>query len=195
MGDSLQLTLPPAAAEMVKDHYSRSKIILEYGSGGSTALALETGAEFVMSVETDKAWARSMQDTLSADYDPARFEIFHVDIGKTRKWGRPVGTDAYRSYYRVATDVWDQSWFRQPDVVLVDGRLRTGCFFTTMLRTQKPVTVLFDDYFNRPAYKVVERYFSPVDAAGRMAQFEVLPQTLDPNHLSELLSEFTAINK
>ncbi|WP_240997067.1 hypothetical protein, partial [Pseudomonas viridiflava] len=46
--------------------------------------------------------------------------------------------------------VWDEPYFEQPDVILIDGRFRIACFVTAYLRATKPMIVLFDDYLDRP---------------------------------------------
>ena len=55
------LTLPPAEAEALRAAYAIADVILEYGSGGSTALAAEMPGKTVFSVESDAAWLAGMQ--------------------------------------------------------------------------------------------------------------------------------------
>jgi hypothetical protein len=182
-----QLTFPAETAAMVRDRYAKAATILEYGSGGSTFLALQSGAGFVMSVESDRGWAETIDGKLGEAFDRDRFRIHHADIGKTRKWGNPADASGFQRYHLYPLGVFDQPWYRQPDLVLIDGRFRTACFVAAMLKTTRPVEVLFDDYFRRPHYHWVEEFFRPVETAGRMARFEVEPRPFPLDRLTKIL--------
>jgi hypothetical protein len=62
---------------------------------------------------------------------------------------------------------------------------------TTLLRTEKPVTVLFDDYVARRQYQRVERFVQPVEIRGRMARFDIVPTELPKRELTEILTLYT----
>lgn len=183
MGESVTierpvLTLPEAEASHLREVYARAGAILEYGSGGSTVLAAEMGGKRVWSVESDQAWAEMMRGWF-AQNPPAKgteMEIIWSDIGPTRDWGFPRDASGWKTYARYPLRVWDLPGFVQPDVVLVDGRFRTGCALAAALRTARPVTVLFDDYAPRKQYHRVEHFIgAPRRMIGRMAEFEVTP--------------------
>lgn len=75
-----------------------------------------------------------------------------------------------------------------PDVVLVDGRFRTGCALVTALHTKKPLRLLFDDYAPRRHYHRIETYIgAPRQMIGRMAEFEVVPMALPLERLSDAI--------
>lgn len=186
-----RLTFPAEPEALVRETYASAKCVLEYGSGGSTFLALHSGVEFVMSVESDKAWAGKIAKSLGRVHDKARYRVHHADIGPTGEWGFPTDASGYSRYPLYALGVFDQPWFRQPDVVLIDGRFRTACFLATMLRTKAPVTVLFDDYHDRPHYHWIEEFAAPVARAGRMARFQLSPRTLPADQLSRIVEAFS----
>jgi hypothetical protein len=54
--------------------------------------------------------------------------------------------------------------------------------------------VLFDDYFNRPHYHVVEECVNPEMkmSAGRMAKF-VVPEELDRDPIGRMMEEFIMV--
>jgi hypothetical protein len=62
---------------------------------------------------------------------------------------------------------------------------------TTLLRTEKPVTLLFDDYVGRKQYQRVEQFVTPVEYRGRMARFEIEPTELPKRKLTEILTLYT----
>ncbi|WP_442970326.1 hypothetical protein [Roseovarius sp. E0-M6] len=177
------LTLPEAEAARVRAAYEGARVILEYGSGGSTVMAGEMPGKRVFSVESDGEWAAMMRGWFEANPPRSEVDIIWSDIGDTKEWGYPKGTAEYIRFPRYPLEVWGLPEFTQPDVVLVDGRFRTGCAMATALRTEKPVTLLFDDYKPRKQYHRVERYLGQPVYHGRLAEFEVTPMTLDPAHL------------
>jgi hypothetical protein len=178
-----ELTLPPAEAEALRTAYESADVILEYGSGGSTLVAAEMG-KTVFAVESDPNWAQMMRDWFAANPPSGRVQIVHADIGPTKEWGHPVDHAAWRSFAGYPLAIWDRKGFQQPDVVLVDGRFRVGCALATAFRTQKPVTLLFDDYVKRENYHVIEKFLGqPTVLIGRMAVFETTPTPIPAEHL------------
>lgn len=185
------LTLPEAEAEALRTAYAAAEVVLEYGSGGSTLVAAELG-KVVYSVESDPDWAQMMRDWFAANPAPGLVEIIHADIGATREWGQPVDHSGWRGYAAYPLAVWDRKDFRQPDVVLVDGRFRAGCALATAFRTQRPVTLLFDDYAKRDHYHVVEKFIgAPAAMIGRMACFEIQPMPVPAAHLHRIVQLMT----
>ncbi|WP_297772268.1 hypothetical protein [uncultured Roseovarius sp.] len=189
-----ELTLPEDEAAHLRQAYERAEVILEYGSGGSTVMAADMPGKRLFSVESDKKWARMMRDWFeqSPPATGSEIEVIWSDIGPTKAWGYPKDTSGWQRYARYPLDVWSRSDFVQPDVVLVDGRFRTGCAMATALRSSRPVTLLFDDYVPRRQYHKVERFFGPPKAiVGRMAEFDVAPMTLNPDDLVKIIEMMT----
>lgn len=187
---TFELTLPGPAAEMLRAAYAGAGVVLEYGSGGSSFVAMEAGARKLFTVESDADWAKRIAESLSAAYPGRAAHVHHVDIGPTTDWGRPADSSGFAAYPDYATTVWDHPEFEMPDVVLIDGRFRVACFLTVMLRATTPVTVLFDDYHTRPEYHWIEEFGAPVDRARRMARFEVVPRALPPEAMTRILRAF-----
>lgn len=185
------LTLPEIEARAVEAAYSKTGVVLEYGSGGSTFAALRRGVKFVMSVESDRAWADQIATALDAEFPADRFLIHHADIGPTKAWGQPADRSGFRRYHLYATAIWDHPRFRHPDLVLIDGRFRVACFLATMIRCTRPVTVLIDDYIDRESYHWIEEFMPRDEMIGRMARFTVHPQFLPPEQLTRFAGAFT----
>lgn len=184
-----ELTMPEAEAELLRAEYARADVILEYGTGGSTALASELSGKTVFAVESDKAWAEMMRAWL-AENAPAtetRIEVIWCDVGETGEWGRPVDDSGWRRYPRYALQVWQRADFQPPDVVLVDGRFREGCALACAFLAQKPLVLLFDDYAGRQHYHHVEEFLGVPELTGRMARFEITPQAIPPERLLRIM--------
>lgn len=184
------LSLPDREAARLRRVYEQARVILEYGSGGSTVLASEGHDKIVLSVESDRNWAVKLQRAIDLRDLPSTALIYYVDIGPTGDWGRPLSPESWVQFHRYPLSIWDEPFFRQPDVVLIDGRFRPACLMAVMLRTRKPVTVLFDDYTDRPAYHSVEELIRPTEIVGRMAVFEVEPHRFDPSEATLLMDHF-----
>ncbi|PKP83715.1 MAG: hypothetical protein CVT80_12330 [Alphaproteobacteria bacterium HGW-Alphaproteobacteria-2] len=188
--DAFPLTFPPEEAAWVRECYGAARVILEYGSGGSTVLAASQPGKQVFSVESDRRWARRLRRHLDAAALPSPVTLHHADIGLTGKWGRPVSDAGWRGYHAYPLSVWDRPGFVPPDLILIDGRFRPACLLTALLRSEQPVTVLFDDYVGRATYRAVERFIAPAATRGRMARFEIEPAPLPRAQLTEIIRLF-----
>jgi hypothetical protein len=185
------LTLPSAEAAAVAEAYASANIILEYGSGGSTVIAAEMDGKTIFSVESDASWVAGFQSWFAANKPKATVHLHVVDIGQTAEWGAPVSQRGWRRYHHYPISVWDRDDFVHPDVVLIDGRFRLACFLTTLYRITRPITVLFDDYRNRPVYHRVETLVQPSTLIGRMARFDLVPRTLAPENMAMFVDAFS----
>ncbi|MEL6362221.1 MAG: hypothetical protein AAFR21_14170 [Pseudomonadota bacterium] len=185
------LTFPPEEAEYLRGFYEKAKVILEYGSGGSTLMAVNMPGKLVFSVESDKKWARNLEQEIHSEPRQSHAIFYPVYIGATGKWGRPQDTRSWHRFHRYPMAIWDEPFFRHPDVVLIDGRFRPACFAAVCMRIQRPVTVLFDDYVERVKYHVVEKLVAPEEIVGRVARFELQPGLLSPNNAGILVSLFS----
>lgn len=185
------LTFPDEVSEWVRSHYQKASVILEYGSGGSTVLASELTGKKVFSVESDATWMANLQSYLDAAGTKSPVILHHADIGPTGKWGRPTGDSGWRRYHKYPLSVWDRTDFVAPDLVLIDGRFRAACLIAALLRTEKPIEVLFDDYENRAKYHVVEEFSKPVEFVGRMAKFMIEPLTMPREATTKIIGLFT----
>lgn len=185
------LTMPEAEAAELCATYAQAGVILEYGSGGSTVVAAEMPGKTVFSVESDARWLADMARWFKASPPVADLRLHHADIGATGPWGKPISDASFRRWSGYPNSVWDREDFVHPDVVLIDGRFRAACFATVALRITRPVTVLFDDYIDRPGYHEVETLVPLTEMIGRMARFTLSPQPFPAHRLSWLLPLFT----
>ncbi len=183
------LTFSPEVTAFLTSEYQNASTVLEYGSGGSTALAARLGKS-VIAVESDASWAQEMQAYLAATSPAANARVHPVDIGATRKWGFPVNQEKMAQFHHYALTVWDRPDFTKPDLVLIDGRFRVACFCTVALRIDRPTRVLFDDYANRAHYHKIEAIAKPTAQVGTMVAFDLVPALIAPQHLSWVIGSF-----
>ena len=190
--ERFEITFPEAVKAFVTEVYGGAETILEYGSGGSTFVALDRGAT-VTTVESDPLWSASIARSLAHHFPAGGWRVHWADVGPTKMWGVPVDRSAARLWPLYALGVWDKPWFTHPDVVLIDGRFRPACLIATLMRAERPVTVLWDDYANRPEYHWVEDILRPVGTVDRMARFEVTPGRIPPAQVSRAIMSFCDI--
>jgi hypothetical protein len=170
------LTFPKEVAAFVRRTYASARVILEYGSGGSTFVAATAPGKRITSIESDPGWANRMREIAAAHDLPSPPAIVYVDIGPVGAWARALDNSHLDDFIGYAQSVWDSPDFEHPDVVLVDGRFRAACFMTAYLNAERPITLLFDDYIKRKEYHVIERLGKPSRMVGRMAVFELRPE-------------------
>jgi hypothetical protein len=182
--------LPPNIEAHLREAYAAARVILEYGSGGSTLMAAAMPGKFILSVESDRAWAVRLQLRLDTEATASPAIVYPVDIGETGRWGRPMDGTSWQRFHRYPLAIWDEPFFRHPDVILIDGRFRPACLMTAALRIERPVTVLFDDYAKRPQYHMVEDLVRPVRRIGRMAEFRLEPGAVTGEAASLLMASF-----
>lgn len=181
-------SFPDEEADEVRASYSRAQVILEYGSGGSTMAASRMKNKLVFSVESDPLWAQRIQQAIDTRNLPSPAILYPVDIGPVGRWGRPVDTRDWKRFYNYPSRIWDEPFFRHPDVVLIDGRFRAACLAVTRMKITRTVTVLFDDYAQRPAYHLVEELVGAPRMVGRMAVFQIDPvSTLSPRDMGMMM--------
>jgi hypothetical protein len=185
------LTLPDDAAELLMEEYAKAKCILEYGSGGSTFIAARNPEVKVLSVESDWAWSGVMRQALMREGLSQNAIIHWCDIGPTKGWGRPKTDVGWEKYHHYPLGVWDLPNFQHPDLVLIDGRFRIGCFLACLFKSTKPMTVLWDDYIDRKEFAVVEKYLKPAKLVGRMALFKTKPMAFPTEDLSDIVAQFS----
>lgn len=185
-----KLTFIPEVSELIRKHYEKANVILEYGSGGSTVMAAEMPGKTIFSVENSRPWTRMMRRYFEQEQPPSMPLMHNVNVGKTGKWGRPVDNSGFKRYHRYPLSIWDIEEFQHPDVILIDGRFRVACALTAMLRCTKKTTLLFDDYENRKSYHMVEEFLEKEETVGEMARFTVRKTTFPRDKMTKLIGAF-----
>ena len=178
-------------ASFVTETYRGARVILEYGSGGSTRIASQMPGKLIFTVESDLQWALDLEKEIQASDPVSRVIFYPVDIGEVGPWGRPLSEKEWRKFHRYPLAIWDEPFFRHPDVVLIDGRMRVACLATLLLRIERPVTVLFDDYRVRSLYHEIERVVQPKQLIGTLAHFELEPDMVRKEDIGFLISQFS----
>jgi hypothetical protein len=153
----------------------KSKNYLEYGSGFSTIEACKYVRGKIVSVETNQEYIDYIVKKFkSENLDFTKITFLHSYIGVTGAWGYPVNSEEIKQWPKYAIN---ESRDRDlglpnPDLCLIDGRFRVATF-TWLYLTSPGLQVVFDDYFDRPHYHIVESFIQPKDRVGRIALFRI----------------------
>lgn len=174
--------MPPEARAFLEERLKAASCYLEYGTGGSTLLALRLGVPRVYSVESDRPFAERVQRAAAQARRPGTgFWLMLAHVGETAEWGRPANTQACRQWPGYPLQIWHEIEKRghAPDLILVDGRFRVACFLACLLKAGPGTLIIFDDYMDRAQdYHVVERHLAPALTIDRCAVFSV-PEAVD----------------
>ena len=185
-----ELTFIPEVGDLVRAHYEKANVILEFGSGGSTVMASEMPGKTIYSVESSRVWTKMMRHWFDEAQPISLPQMQHVNIGPTGKWGTPKDGTGFKRYHLYPLSVWDTEGFKHPDVILVDGRFRVACALTAMLRCTKKTTLLFDDYEGRKGYHVLEEFLEKEEVVGNMARFTVGKKALPRAQMTKIIGMF-----
>ena len=123
----------------------------------------------ILSVDTSIDWIKTIKQ--SKVYDEQKIKLKYIDVGKVENWGFPIDYSKRDSFIDYTNWVWKQNLI--PDTVLIDGRFRVCCFFTCLKFAKEWTIIIFDDYFTRPYYHIVEKYLRVHQKCGRQAIFKI----------------------
>ncbi len=171
--------------ELFKDLIKKINTYFEYGCGKSTEYVYKYSNCNIYSVDTDHSWVRKIQQLTNGKKDK-RLNIDWINVGNVEKWGYPR-TYAQRKYFFNYANIFYKKGCN-PDLVLIDGRLRIFCFLTTLKKAPNGTKIIFDDYTNRPLYHVAEEFSPLLEKCGRQALFEVNSKAKNTINEKTLLS-------
>jgi hypothetical protein len=155
---------------------SKGKNVIEFGAGGSTIL-FSTSAKAVYSVESDRMYVARLRKYFRK-HDLTNVRVEYANIGPTKSLGFPIAL--LRVFFKKRYPNYSSKPFKNSKIldgeilVFVDGRFRVCCALQSAEHLAFPFTLVFDDYFNRSEYRLVEKFFGvPVERIGNAAIFEI----------------------
>jgi len=168
-------TMESAIVERISREMEKANNYLEWGGGVSTLLAFDCMIPNITTIDTDPQLIRILKE--HHHHQEINFKTINPISSNyvLKEWGyidSAIGTKNQGIEYATA--------FlpnQEIDLVLIDGRYRSLCFLMIISNQTKPLSVLFDDYLDRPWYGMIEKYIKPVEFVGRMAIF-VLEQPI-----------------
>lgn len=183
-GNKKEYPLFKGEDDLFKEEIRSVKFYAEYGIGVSTQWVIENTDANIVAVDSSKEWVEHIRKRIE---DSPRANIQWIDVGPLKKWGRPVNYSKRENFPQYVNGVWGGE--NAPELVLIDGRFRVCCFFTSLLRAKPGTRIIFDDYIRRPHYHVVEDVIEPVKKTSRQALF-IVPEGIDRAELEKLADRF-----
>ena len=174
---------------------SKERIVLEFGSGGSTFLFAEN-AKFTTSVESDSYFSKVIERTLHKKGQIEKTHIYWANIGPTKSYGQPLlslRTIFQRRYVNYYNEIFQKSEnSRKAEVVFIDGRFRVACAMSSLLNIKQDFQIIVDDYFDRPEYSDIAKVLGkPLTLVGNTALFEISIESINLDSVEKILEEYS----
>lgn len=167
---------------------AQNKIMLEYGSGGSTLL-FSKYVKIYYSIEHNLDWYYEVRKELTNrditnviqylnDYPKGRAEIYFEFYDKWSELIKQVSAETLNNYHGIndylnprEMYVWydyvnSLDKFNQPhyDFVFIDGRSRINCAQKILSYINSESLVFIHDFFPRQEYNAMFKYYDEVDS-------------------------------
>ena len=150
------------AVDTLLKHIKQNGKMFEWGSGGSTLeLSKVTGHYF--SVEHSAEWCEKMMPLLGSQENRITY-IYRPPNDPNLKAHEDGNYEQMRDYVD-SIDVASNYGKVKFDNILVDGRARVECAFKAYSHLHEDGVIFVDDYFERPEYHTIERWYELIDAS------------------------------
>ncbi|ANW00423.1 hypothetical protein [Bradyrhizobium icense] len=164
-------TFQPAGLAIFRSIIEKTSTYLEYGSGGSTIVASRY-VNTLVSVESDPVFRRAVEKAMPPT--KAELHLLSPYIGVTARWGTPVFGRPTESriarWQRYPQAPWSILKTKEPNTILIDGRMRVACALESLLHVSSETRLLVDDYVGRN-YSAIEEFADLIAIHGVMAEF------------------------
>lgn len=206
---------------MLIENLKKSKQYLEFGSGGSTFLAVLNSDCNIISIESDLNWINYIKEwkilstaagentyesfktsapppenadisTVSEYNQNKRLDLRYINIGEVGEWGVPVNENNKNDWYKYSSEVFNIEAARKSDFVFIDGRFRVACALTTILNTDKNVIIAMHDFWDREQYHILLKYLDVIEGIDTLAVFRKR-ENINYNEIKNLYEEYKNI--
>ena len=153
--------------------YTNKQKVLEFG-GGSSSILVSKVCKSIFVVDSEKKLVFLLKDKVNKKNS----YIHYADIGPVGSFGIPfkfLNKFFKKKYHNYFSKIYKEfNFLNETDVVIIDGRFRVSCFLNALNSIKPPFKIIFDDYFSRDEYKVVENYQLEIEhIVGDCAVFNV----------------------
>lgn len=203
MSDDAEVARAPAIADikvrMTADErkllerlLSNSRRYLEFGSGGSTELAVALGCRKILSVESSADWVAALSEKPlireALERQQLIFEL--VSIGPVRDWGFPKNSASVKKWPNYYLSPF-QNYQIPFDFILIDGRFRKACAYASWAYMSDDTVVAIHDYTQRDSLSEIEKFFNVEECVDSLVVLskkqKVLPRTFFTAAIRDML--------
>jgi len=162
---------------------------LEFGSGGSTFVAVALAKESVISIDGSSVWLEKVRQACEFEAGFSRLALVHVDIGPTAEWGYPSDSGTRERWPNYHRDIWARRASSDADVYMVDGRFRVACFVQILLHSRRDALIMIHDFDFRSEYHVVRDVAREIAVADSLSVFRRRDDR-NETHMREILAAY-----
>jgi hypothetical protein len=170
----------PGEQEVMEKEFRRASSYLEFGTGGSTVLALESGLKRIVTADSDPVFLDKVR-AIAPTCPESDIDFVFCNLGPTGEWGNPVGRDNLINWSQYFTLPWQHFLARNevPDLIYIDGRFRVACALYSILILHvrcnrwfgtKSRLMIHDSL--RPEHSKIKDYAKIVSSANTLAVLE-----------------------
>ena len=169
--EPIAVAMSAPEAELLSSLLERASVYLEFGSGGSTAMAARSDVQ-IYSVEADVRWIEKLrrEPVISQAEADQRLEFVFADIGEIGAFSMPKIREPAAQWSTYYFDVWSKLK-AQPDLILVDGRFRVACAAASLLACPQALVAIHDfgtDDVRRAGYARIHEIAETVEQVERL---------------------------
>jgi len=142
---------------LITKHFSPDKVMLEWGSGGST-IEFSPQLKKYYSIEHNKEWFNKVNNEIQRlNYKNVNYNYIAQNL--------PRNSDGRQSEYNQFKDYIDivDTFNTKFDIVLIDGRARRLCAKKIIPYLNPGATIIIHDWVLRNVYHCVTDYYDVVD--------------------------------
>lgn len=179
-----------AKIQLLTDSLARANNYLEYGVGESTVLAAQNSLQTIISVDSSEKSIEKAKTEIENSVYSGNIHLLHANLGSTAIKGFPVDESMIKVWPQYYVAPWNKCMELKvlPDLILINGRFRTPCFFYSLLQCKVGSCILWNEYLNSPEYHFAEKALQPQGLIEDMVIFYV-DRTIDNRSVSNLLFE------
>jgi len=167
----------------------QSRGYVEFGSGGSTAVASRAVSQFIVSTDSARDWVDSVRAHCVGSGAPTIPTMILADIGPTGAWGYPID-ESRRAHWRCYQELcWAHAQAAEADLYMVDGRFRVACAMQVLLRARTGALLMIHDFDSRPYYHAVRRFAREIARTEDLSVF-LLEERRDQPGIALTLAEY-----
>lgn len=184
---NIQIRMSPAERSLFEKSLQRKPTYLEFGSGGSTEIAVAIGCPMIVSVESDANWIMKLRekDAIAARVKAGTLQFKHVDIGPVGDWGVPKDESKIRNWPAYCLAPFGIGL--EYKFILVDGRFRNACAYVAWAFMFDDTLLAVHDYSVRSGYFEIEKIFEVVDRADTLILFKKKKDVINESYVFSLL--------
>ncbi len=182
-----------AEVTLFTKYLHEQKVVIEFGAGGSTGLAIKTGVKQLYSVESDLEFIKKLQEytLIQKAVEEGQVQFFHINIGPVGAWGYPRDRSSQENWPKYYSDIW-QKVPESADLVFIDGRFRVACALQSLSHINKNAKVIMHDFWDRPSYHDVLKFFDAIESADTLVVLQPKDK-IDQNLLSAMIEQYKYI--